>query len=181
MFFDDFHRKKDKDLQLHSPDQSLDMEIEVTQPKRTKKAGQLTAAQQSRKWQTENLVVQHTVFVHRSQIKHAELFKGQARIFKDNHANELKFGRVSDPYGDFSPLLLTLLKEDNSQLAWDDEKNLKKQLTKQLQLKTVEILGGAEEKVASSDLQLSLCGHRMGYQHFHGWTFGPARCFRHGR
>ena len=164
VFFNDFHRKKNKRHQLQSKERSPDIEVEVTQPKRAKKSLDLSTSQQSRKWQTENLVVQHAVFVHRSQIKHAELNKGAARTLKDSHANEIKFGWVSDPYGDFSPLLLTLLQEDNPQLAWDDEQKLKKQLTKQLQVNTVELLGGAEEKVASADLKFTVFGHQHLFQ-----------------
>jgi hypothetical protein len=124
----------------------------------------MTASEQSRKWQTVNLVTQHTVFVHRTQIQQATLNHGAARDLKLDHANEIKFGRVSDPYGDFSPLLLTLFPKDNPQLPWNDEKKLKRDLIKKLQFQTVEIMGGAEEKVASVDLKFTVFGHQHLFQ-----------------
>ena len=116
------------------------------------------------KWQTENLVLQVPVFVHRDQIKHAKVGQGAARELNESHANEIMYGRVSDPYGDFSPLLLTILKDDNPTLEWKYPKKLKKHVTSLLQEESVEILGGVEEKVVNSTLVFRVFGHQHLFQ-----------------
>ena len=119
---------------------------------------------QSRKWQTENLVLQTPVFVSREQIKHAEVGKGAARELNESHSNEIMYGRVSDPYGDFSPLLLTVLQEDNPSLDWSNDKKLRKQLTKMLQQESIEIMGGVEEKIVCKTLIFRVFGHQHLFQ-----------------
>ena len=164
----DFHRKKKKKgkQKPSRPDPlSPDVEVQVTQPKRARKhANALNSKSQSRKWQTTNLVSQQVVFVHRSQIKHAEVHHGAARDLKETHSNEIKFGRVSDPYGDFSPLLLTLTQEHNPNLLWGNEKKLRKQVLRMMKSHTVELMGGAEEAVADPDLKFTVFGHQHLFQ-----------------
>ena len=118
-----------------------------------------------RKWQAVNKVAKGSFFVHRSQIQHCEQDKGRARPLDGEHVAEIKYGRMSDPYGDFSPLMLTLLPEDNP--GMDNSlsvEQIKQRIRPMLLHKLVDVFDGAEETVVLETLNFRVFGHQHLFQ-----------------
>ena len=92
---------------------------------------------------------------------------GDAREVTKSHAAEIMYGRISDPYGDFSPLLLALLPEDNEHLTdlkWNKAAVLQKQVQALIAADDRDVFGGALELVADSRLVFRVFGHQHLFQ-----------------
>ena len=142
-----------------------DMKMKSPESKKQREGKNLTATEAlHRKWSVKNKVMKRTCFIHRSKIKHCEIGGGAARIISDAHKNRIKFQRVSDPYGDFSPLIVTLLPEDNPSLDFTDIEKLRNVLPRLLQHEVATLFGGSEERVAKKSLSFRVFGHQHLYQ-----------------
>ena len=104
-------------------------------------------------------------FIHRTKIKQCELDKGAARETDPDHVEDIKWERVEDPYGDFSPLLLTLLPEDNPDLDFSNITKLKDDiLPSLLKQEAKELFGGSQEMIASTKLNFRVFGHQHKFE-----------------
>jgi uncharacterized protein (DUF2235 family) len=137
----------------------------LSEPKKLPSRKTEASFAESRKWQTTNLISPNTYFVHRGQLQQAQLGRGAAREINPSHANEIKFSRIGDPFADFSPLLVTVLQEDNLHLDWSRSKaDIKSHISELMQDETVELLGGVEEKAANKKLTFRVFGHQHLFQ-----------------